>query len=143
MGCDIHVHIEVREKSTGIWHHLAAPRVSRSYVLFAIMAKCGRCGEVKPIASNRGLPDDITFVTRNDRERWGRDGHSDSWLGCDEIEILRSRLQAEIEHRGWKYDHLQHDLEWGIFHTYLHGNALTSLDDTGYDDVRLVFWFDN
>lgn len=36
MGCDIHLHAEVKIKNA--WHHYAHPSVPRSYPLFSIMA---------------------------------------------------------------------------------------------------------
>jgi hypothetical protein len=102
MGCDIHMHIEVKYK--GEWHHLGHPSVTRHYAFFAHFGPCGRAEDIEPIAPSRGVPDDMSVVTRIDWERCDGWCHSASWIGKDEI---------------------------------------TYLDDTPYEDVRLVFWFDN
>lgn len=62
MGCDIHLHTEV--KINGVWHHMGAPSVPRNYRLFAKMA--GVRGIETPIAEPRGLPGDATLLTRRD-----------------------------------------------------------------------------
>lgn len=136
MGCDVHLHIEVKERSTGIWHHLANPRIDRGYQFFSHLADCGR-GHNTPVIPNRGIPGDITPVTRHDLDRYGSEAHSLSWFGPEEIEKLRDRLAGQPG-----YDEYHDDLEHGIFRTYLLGNSLTSLEGTPYGDIRLVFWFD-
>jgi len=66
MGCDIHMHIEV--KHAGEWHHLACPAVTRHYAFFAHLARCGRCEDIDPVVENRGVPGDMSVVTRVDHE---------------------------------------------------------------------------
>lgn len=88
MGCDIHAHVEVKLK--GQWHHYHAPYINRDYSLFSKMANV-RNGSlssmryVKPISKPRGMPEDISLITKVMREGWGGDGHSDSWLGSAEV----------------------------------------------------------
>src|SRR5574338_845063 len=122
MGCDIHMHIEVKYR--GEWHHLSHPRIERSYEFFAHMARCGRCKEIDPVAENRGIPEDMSLVTRIDYEHGVDSGiHDPSWLGRDEIEMLRTRWE-QWQKRSGRYDYLKDDLEWGRFRTYLQGNAI-------------------
>ena len=79
MGCDIHLHQEV--KINGIWYHYRHRSVDRSYKLFTLMAGVRNSGELEPVSPPKGLPEDITFLTRYDWEvNEDQDGHSLSWL---------------------------------------------------------------
>lgn len=143
MGCDIHMHIEVQ--IDGAWEHYANPSVSRNYNLFAKMAKV-RWDESdgEPIAANRGVPDDMSKITRLDYQNEGSDAHSATWFGIVEIMQLENWLKKQ----DWGV--LKNDLEYGILKTYLFGNSFSGLvrypEDIrikGLEDVRFVFWFDN
>ncbi len=128
MGCDIHCHIEI--KVEGTWHHYSAPNVDRSYRLFARMAGVRNTGGVKPIAPNRGLPEDMSLVTRLAWSYWELDGHSMSWMTGAEVESL-----TNDEENFCAYD------EFG----YLFGNGFTDKDGwpPGVEACRMIFWFDN
>lgn len=140
MGCDIHLHTEV--KIDGKWHHYGAPNVPRSYRLFGLMAGV-RNDEVEPIAAPRGLPDDISEVTALSAKRWGSGAHSHSWLSSEELAILDERWYALGMGRT-----LESDLEHHYF-GYLEGNSWAGFSrypderPKGIEDVRFVFWFDN
>lgn len=140
MGCDIHVHVEL--KVDGQWEHYAQLRPSRSYRTFARMA--GVRGTEKPIALPRGLPDDITKMTRRDAEFWGDNGHDHSWLDCAEIRQLIDWFHEHVAHKlgeeftPWSYLGLE---DW--LGCYLYGNALDNIERARAEDIRLVFWFDN
>ena len=92
MGCDIHVHTEV--KIDGVWHHYGNPWVARNYALFGLMAGV-RDGEQEPIVQPRGLPANATELTVFCARKWGNDGHSHSWLGADEIEALADVCKSQ------------------------------------------------
>ena len=151
MGCDIHAHVEIR--CNGKWEHYAVPNIDRWYDLFGIMAGVRR--EVKPIVEPRGVPDDMSVITRLEWERWGRDAHTASWFNEEEIDALQNWLnekKKEADAKDEKYAWNQYDLESGVLNgTYMFGNGLTSFKhyhDTDYipkscDSVRLIFWFDN
>jgi hypothetical protein len=145
MGCDIHLHIEI--KISGEWHHYSAPAVRRDYELFEKMA--GVRGERQnAIAFPRGLPNDATFLTTFDARHWNSDGHSHSWLSSEELILLEDWSEA----RNPKMN-MDLDLECGILHCYLFGNSFAGLHkypndnrrlrEMGLEDVRFVFWFDN
>jgi hypothetical protein len=139
MGCDIHLHTEV--KINGQWHHYSTPDIDRTYALFAKMANVRNCHrEIEPISEPKGLPDDMTFLTRFDRNNWEGDAHSDSWLNIHEIKQLYEWLETNKQMEWFKhYD------QFG----YCFGNLWTTLleypDDMaeGLEDVRFIFWFDN
>jgi hypothetical protein len=151
MGCDIHAHVEIRYN--GNWEHYAMPSIDRWYELFGIMA--GVRGGSKPIVEPKGLPEDMSTVTRLDWEKWGVDAHTPSWFNEEEIDQLSEWLkqkEQEDERNGELANTLRYDLEYGILNkTYIFGNSLTAFkhyDDTEYlpkgcDAVRLIFWFDN
>jgi hypothetical protein len=139
MGCDIHVHTEV--KINGQWHHWGQPSVSRFYALFEKMAGV-RGDEENAIAPLRGLPEDATFETKFDNEHWGADGHSHSWLTGEEADQLGEWYMAETKEHATCGKFIES--EFG----YLFGNGWNVKrypDDypKGVEDARWVFWFDN
>lgn len=144
MGCDIHAHIEIRYN--GKWEHYAMPRIRRNYALFGIMA--GVRGDETPIVEPKGIPDDLSLVTKMDWDRWNGDAHSASWFNEEEIDKLVEWLGTQSGGELGSHP----DLEWDILNrTYMFGNSITAFkhyNDTDYvpkgvDAVRLVFWFDN
>lgn len=151
MGCDIHAHVELRYQ--GNWEHYAMPNIRRWYDLFGIMA--GVRSEIKPIVAPKGVPDDMSVITRLDWERWKVDAHTASWFNEDELDELQKWLDEQKKQADGKeerYSIFQFDLEAGVLGgTYMFGNSLTAFkhyNDVDYipkgaDAVRLVFWFDN
>jgi len=148
MGCDIHTHIEIRYK--GKWEHYAIPSIDRDYSLFSVMA--GVRGGYDPIVEPKGVPEDMSVVTRLDWEQMGTDAHTASWFDEQEIDQLSAWLKEQAENSKEKGVYLTYDLEYGILNrTYMFGNSLTAFkhyDDVEYlpngcDAVRLIFWFDN
>jgi hypothetical protein len=139
MGCDIHAHVEI--KVSGKWYHYNHPKIDRYYELFARMANVRNNGSIEPISEPRGLPEDITFTTRYDRNWDGVDGHSDSWLSAKEVADLGKWVEAkrkEFAPKVW-YSFEHHDVG------YIFGNGWDDCErrPKGYEDARLVFWFDN
>ena len=138
MGCDIHLHIEVKIDEK--WEHYSAPSVSRFYRMFEKMA--GVRGSVNnAISPPKGIPSDISVITKLDYRRWQDDAHSESWLDLKEIQELDvwlRRIAATSDNS------LNYDLEYGILKSYLFSNSFTSLPENipEVTDVRFVFWFD-
>lgn len=135
MGCDIHLHVEIKLK--GEWHHYQDLRPGRHYSVFGKMAGV-RNQDEEPIVAPKGLPADCTLVTRFDSDHWGRDGHTHSWFNREEIKKLSVWMTAQA--KDWR-----EDLE-GWAGGYLFGNDYAGeLEDLpeGVEDVRFVFWFDN
>lgn len=143
MGCNIHAHIEL--KKDGRWHHFAAPNIKRNYKLFALMgaeradALVGT--GVQPVKHAIGIPGDATETTLICREQDASRGvHNECVLYASEIETLQDRLYElypDVKRTG--IDEL--DLEDSIFRTYVNGGTIARHD--GWDDARIVFWFDN
>src|SRR5687767_487012 len=144
MGCDIHLHIEIKINDT--WHHYSHPHVTRNYGLFAKMAGVRNHGlGIIPIAMPKGLPDDITELTKYcfDRDNRSYYPHDISWLGPAEIAELEDWLNETYP------GDFGHDLEHSLLHCYLFGNSFAGFHkypeerEPNLTDLRFVFWFDN
>lgn len=171
MGCDIHLHAEVKidydkvipgrasgegEKMPLRWEHYAQISVPRSYTLFARMAGVRNYDGVEVMVEPRGLPEDISGVTLFDwmrgRVRGRADWHTPSWLNAKEISDLKNWCRENLSSSYRSGGILRHfDLEYESL-SYLFGNSYAGLHDypeetaqyrPGLMDVRFVFWFDN
>lgn len=149
MGTTLHAHIEV--KLDGKWQHFAAPCVERNYILFAVLAAVRRQDanaalghmdpfEVTTVPWCAKLPEDISEVTavchRKESEQY--DLHHEGWLEGRFIPTLQQELNRYMS---YKAKNGPMDLEEDIFHTYINGSSIAAHD--GFEDVRIVFWFDN
>jgi len=111
MGCDIHLHYEIKEGNE--WKYIDWKKdlqsedkdyytelsnhplyVGRNYNLFSILANvrngygfamCNTSAGFAPIDFPRGLPDDISDEVKEEAEIWGVDAHSHSWLYLQEL----------------------------------------------------------
>lgn len=141
MGCDIHVYVEV--KINDKWYLFNQPKIDRYFELFTKMCGIKSTGEIEPISQPRGLPDDISDVVKFDYEvNWKADAHSMSWLSdkeAGEVQRWYRERTTDVFHKS------------GLF-GYLFGNSIDSyidkarykhLFDAGYQEARVVFWFDN
>jgi hypothetical protein len=139
MGCDIHLHTEV--KIGGTWHHYSERSVSRNYDLFALMAGVRNRTGITPISDPKGLPDDMSFMTRFAARWWQVDGHSHSWLGAEEIHKLYELIQDKVDlSRDFGYCFGGY---WSGFHEYRNNLEEGCGIPNEVEDVRFVFWFDN
>lgn len=145
MACDIHLHIEL--KINDEWEHYAHPDITRWYELFGKMAGV-RDESIEPISEPKGLPDNLSVITKINYDYWECDAHSMSWFNADEIGLLADWLtEKDIKAEGFSLDNY---LEDSILHTYLFGNSFAGLNKwkedykiPGLQDVRFIFWFDN
>ena len=138
MGCDIHLHQEV--KINGVWHHYAKLSPDRNYEIFAKLADVRNDDhKVDPISQPRGLPADATGLTKFDSNRDGEDGHSHSWIGAEEVEELfdfMERLPLRMNYFEKNYGYC-FGIGWDSFTRYPGDRP------EGVEDIRWVFWFDN
>ena len=142
MGCFMRTHIEV--KKNGRWYHLSQPMVRQDYYLYTVIAgvRADNYPRVKPVANIHTIPDDISFVTQMclEQDKSGYFIHDEGVLTAEDLQLLQDRLyeyNPSIQRTGC--DEL--DLEESVFRTYINGNTLS--EHQGWDDLRIVFWFDN
>jgi hypothetical protein len=134
MGCDIHLHVEL--KINGKWEHWNAPHVKRWYPLFSKMARVrANPGDDDPIAEPRGLPPDMHPLTAWDLKNAA--DHSHSWLNKEEIHELMLWWEAQPYHR----EHAQF-FEPEVMGGYLAGNSYSN-PPPKIEDVRIIFGFDS
>lgn len=149
MGCDIHLHVEIKVKGDNLWHHYNHPYINRNYKLFAKMANVrnyDEYGPIEPISQPKGFPHDASLTTKFDyQERWGCDAHSASWLNAEEIQSLEEWYDKNL-----KKENDFHGFEAANRFGYLFGNTFhfpqykgTPTYPKNLEDVRFVFWFDN
>lgn len=142
MGCNAHVHIEVKKNEK--WYHFAAPDVRRDYFVYAAMAgerleDLPQCIQKRicPAAESHEMPNDISEVTeicyKQDGEAYHL--HNVSVITAEGLHRLQQNLN-ELNALPRSYD-----LEEDIFHTYVGGNTLAQ--HQGWDDLRVILWFDN
>lgn len=143
MGCDIHVHTEI--KIDGKWEHLGHPSISRWYTLFAKMAGVRNDlkeskNYIEPISPPRGLPLDCSFITKYDYHRCIKDWHSVSWLRAGEIDELEDFILKFKKERGLS-DYWYIEKDFG----YIFGSGwnIDKYPIENIEDARWVFWFDN
>lgn len=141
MGCDIHVHTEV--KINGQWHHYNAPEVNRNYALFAYMANVRNYGDITPISEPKGLPDDVSFMVQFDSDRWGDDGHSHSYLTADEIVLVDEFYKKLLEAREVKEQYWGNLFGWFFGDTFAGFTKYPEDRPEDVEDVRIIFWFDS
>lgn len=139
MVTSIHVHTEIKVK--GEWHHYSFARLKRSYRLFTKMAGVFEIKGIEPIALPKGLPKDISIVTKISRQRYGEGDaiHGDSWLNAREIAEIEKWYNTitdsdfdSSEQLGWCFH-----CSFGEFIEYPNNFPKE------IEDLRWVFWFDN
>lgn len=141
MGQNIHMHIEV--KHDGRWQHYAAPHVARNYTLYGLLGSERALEDVEPLRALKvGVPVDASEVTSAcldmDRQDYGPGVYRNArWLDADGI----VKLQAAWHLANPGKTPQETDLESTVLHTYISGNAIAA--HYGFEDVRLIWWFDN
>ena len=145
MGCDIHMHTEVR--INGCWYLYSKPDIGRNYDLFHILGNEGRGSYLGLCFPLKGLPNDLSPMTQFIWEEVeGKDGHSLSHLTYEEIcRLYEWCATTELSHG-------RNCARWLDEFGYLFGHmwdASVRFNDVDYrcglneSDVRWVFWFDN
>lgn len=146
MGTTIHAHIEVKRGMR--WVHYGAPNVDRNYLLFAAINheriedfRPSIREQIIPQASIKDLPNDMSEVTEFCylQDKSGMKLHGEGVLTAEDIRNLQNHLY-ELTNTELNYIN-KYDLEESIFRTYINGNSIAS--HQGWDDVRIIFWYDN
>jgi hypothetical protein len=134
MGCDIHMVLERKVEGVG-WvgihnfpyyrmHKGAScfpPALVRNYERFAALAGVRGDGPAP-----RGIPEDVSTLSRDEIDRWGPDGHSHSWLPIDAAAQIFLCTAGESDEFANKYP----------------SNHFFDVDSE-QGAHRIVFWFDN
>ena len=117
MGCDIHLRVEKQDRE-GNWvdgnlynseREVVEFYTGRNYRLFGILADVKDEHFLGPIAEPRGLPDDITDITK---EYFVDDGglHSVTYFTLQELTLVKHRY-ASVKHSGMISEHQKMLLE--------------------------------
>ena len=131
MGTTMHAHIEV--KLGNDWLHFATPSVQRDYTLFELI------NELHAETVDNKIIDMASEVTRKcfaqDCDSYRI--HDMFVLQAEDLPVLQQRLWDAHTDKSI----LDLDLEGSIFHTYVNGNTLAQ--HQGWDDLRIIGWYDN
>ena len=140
MGCDIHAHLEIKVNNE--WLYYSPVPIDRNYKLFARMGDCGRCQDIRPIATTRGTPKDVSKTLQLHIDDWELDGHGWSWLKFGELWHIAIEFKNEW-HDGWCVGFLGDNHVW-LFENAVEGWQKYKEDYPSFiQDIRLIFWFDN
>ena len=149
MGCDIHIYAEA--KINGLWtpigsvftskHYeyessgdkekeivylgVAEPYEGRNYRLFSILADVR--GEGPAIIDCRGFPKDASDFVKKEYDGLGYDAHSAHYYFLNELIENKNRFEICNE----------------FLQTINDLSGLADMYNINYQDVRVVFWFDN
>ena len=140
MGCDIHVYLERKRNINGVekWVNIDyfkknpyydgvdkyetelehVPVYSgRNYGLFSVLADVRNYGDVTPISEPKGVPGDMSDVTRKEYEYWECDGHSHSYFTLKELLDFYNKNKTQ-KFRGMISKQQQLQLDMGILPNY-------------------------
>ena len=131
MGCNIHGVVEIRRKE---WEHLCDMPWRRDYFFYAQVAGVRNDYDVKPIAEPRGIPNDACYDTHVTYKQFMKDtgGHSASYLDAKETQSVSRgiyRTSGDVSLTPI----------WRAWLEFIHVLGVCY----GFDNVRMVFWFDN
>jgi hypothetical protein len=156
MGCDIHIHTEVRkckywQHATGNFSEGSAPFDWRSYNLYGFLAGVRNYSAVEPICEPKGFPDDASPETNASYEYWDCDAHSATWLTLEELlavdyeAIIEDRRVTRNGNGGCTCEPGEGEpMPLREFLGPFFMRDLATLQEMGApEDVRVVFWFDN
>lgn len=142
MGTTMHAHIEVKKAEK--WLHYGNPAIRRDYAVFACINGTRSDGldldvyRIQPVCGTREIPDDISEVTKTclEYDSGAYKIHGTGVIGSEELKTLQKNLRTVFGPQNPNYD-----LEEGVFRTYINSGSIAS--HAGFDDVRVIFWFDN
>lgn len=148
MGCDIHLHCEIKVDDE--WLHYNQPHLKRDYYLFAKLAGVRNENNIvgDPISIDRGIPENASKTTRIDVIYWGCDGHNHGYITADEIvDLVEWMTSNEYPHVNTQEDRILLERNyWGyLFGDTWEGFILYPNERIHkfVQDVRFIFFFDN
>jgi len=134
MGCDIHCYAEVfstkDNESKNKWTYEEELDIDRYYRLFAILADVRNINQLEPIAKPKGFPEDASdTVKRKRQEQMIYFCHSSSYLTLREIvDYKQNSTSSNLRCLNEIIDKL---------------TEIAQDNEEYYENVRIVFWFDN
>lgn len=162
MGCDIHMCMERNRtiNSEKSWRNvdyfqhngysdyyddepvlnLVPVYDGRNYNLFALLAGVRNRSNVKPIDQPRGIPDDISNITKKEYEQWIGDAHSTSYFTVKEIMDFHKVNPTKIFH-GMISPQQQEELKNGILpDTWCGGTNQPGYQMCSWEDESPLRW---
>jgi hypothetical protein len=128
----IYCHAEIR--IDGIWHHYNTLDIGRDDNLFSCLAGLGSVDTgISAKFPVRGLPKDVSPVTRLEAQDFGDYGHTHSWIGLEEI----WRVLDDFPDILCRAQRVKANLLFGFSYSACSNNFPDELQD-----VRWVFWFE-
>lgn len=144
----------------------------RNYALFSLLADVRNYSGNKPISEPKGIPDDVSQIIRSEKDKWGSDGHSHSFLTMKEIYDYYEKnnsvkFSGLVDSDGvkaiekgdmpnwWCKGSTMTNLVWKewVQENYVLKNFIKVLEDhfesefyrkeEDAENYRIVFWFDN
>ncbi|MGW6707397.1 hypothetical protein ACWGDE_21245 [Streptomyces sp. NPDC054956] len=107
MGTDIHGFVECLDEDDRLW--TAAIDIDllyhgRDYDAFGCLFGIRNYAGFRPLAEDRGIPDDASEAVRASFAEWGSDGHSPTWIGWSELlRVDWSEPAARVDERIHEY----------------------------------------
>lgn len=162
MGCDIHIYLESKKKINGeerwvnVDHWQINPYFNnensdwdgerefehvpvyfgRNYELFGILAGV-RDNSMTPIDDPRGIPNDISDVTRKEHEQWKQDAHSATYFTLDELLDFYQKKKKHQE----TLDYFLNGIKERFYREFFLVSEERNKDFE--KKFRVIFWFDN
>jgi hypothetical protein len=134
MGFDIKAHIEVKIDKQ--WHHYSCPSILRNYDLMDFLG-----AENSLTGNNRfkakGLPEDISVVTRIAYNRDVANLFNPSWVTPDELKIVSSKFPQLDSFNIMQGNELGYLFDNSVERFYEYRSDYPQ----EIEDVRMVFWF--
>lgn len=145
MGTTMHAHIEVKKDNK--WLHYGCPNIPQDHLVFACVNgmhksefewNSGFHAKIEPVSHIHRIPNDISEITREclnfDASQYKLKGMG--VLMSDDILALQKLLwQLKGVHNP------EYDLEEAIFKCYINHGSISA--HYGFEDSRVVYWFDN
>jgi len=132
MGCDIHGWVEVKEKYGWASVICIDELIWRNYDMFGSLFGVRNYAGFRPIAPNRGFPEDASYITKRDYKGWGIDAHSATWITWKEIKEIDWEEEAEREDARIHVYKVREDGTLEYRHKFLWSSELT------HEDYRIL-----
>ena len=135
IDCCLHSEIKIG----GVWHHYSVSSLQADLDLFGKMGWDGDKDSIcTPISIPKGMPEDISLITKIDYDLWKNDAFCQSWLGASEIIQIDSWYDSI---KGRSHPSLDKQLGYLFGHSFQSFLAFRSDYPTQIEDIRWIFWF--